>query len=122
MTGRKKDLIIVAGRNLYPHDIEEAVGELSGIKPGRAVAFGVFDEVVATERAVVLAEVTMPRDDAAGVARLGAAIRALVQARFGVTLADVRLFHDPVLHKSTSGKLSRARNRAYYESELLEKA
>ena len=39
LVGRKRDLIIRAGRNHYPQDIEEAVAAVPGIRPGRAVAF-----------------------------------------------------------------------------------
>ena len=42
VTGRKKDLIIIQGRNFYPTDIEDAVGRLPGVKNGRVVAFGLM--------------------------------------------------------------------------------
>jgi acyl-CoA synthetase (AMP-forming)/AMP-acid ligase II/acyl carrier protein len=115
VTGRKKDLIIVSGKNLYPHEVEEQIGAIAGVKPGRVVAFGIFDEHSATERAIVLAEVTL---DATRLGDLESEIRNLVFAQFAVTLADVKLFTEPVLHKSTSGKLSRDRNRAFYETEI----
>ena len=41
--GRKKDIIIVAGNNIYPEDIEDAVSKVEGIIPGRVVAFGEED-------------------------------------------------------------------------------
>ncbi len=42
VTGRKKDLIIVGGKNIYPQDIEALAMNVPGIHPGRAVAFGIF--------------------------------------------------------------------------------
>jgi fatty-acyl-CoA synthase len=39
VTGRKKDLIITGGRNVYPQDIELLAGEIEGVHPGRVVAF-----------------------------------------------------------------------------------
>ena len=39
ISGRKKDLIIVGGKNIYPQDIESIVMEVEGVHPGRAVAF-----------------------------------------------------------------------------------
>jgi fatty-acyl-CoA synthase len=117
VTGRKKDLIIVAGRNIYPYELEEEIGHLPGVKAGRVVVFGIFDDAAATEHAVVLAEV-MPGTNAAGLADLAIAIRGLALAQFGVALADVKLLREPVLHKSTSGKLSRDRNRTFYLNEL----
>ena len=57
VTGRKKDLIIVGGKNIYPQDIERLASELPGIHPGRVVAFGVFDEDTGTEGVMVIAEI-----------------------------------------------------------------
>ena len=56
VTGRVKDLIIRAGRNIYPQEIEEAVGDLPGIRKGCVAAFGSTDPVSSTERLVVVAE------------------------------------------------------------------
>ena len=50
ITGRIKDIIIRAGRNIYPHELEEAVGNISGIRTGRVAAFGSVDTRTATER------------------------------------------------------------------------
>lgn len=36
--GRVKDVIIMAGRNIYPTDIERAAGRVEGVRPGCAVA------------------------------------------------------------------------------------
>jgi len=57
ITGRKKDLIIVGGKNIYPKDIENIVMEINGVHPGRVVAFGVFNETKGTEDVVVIAEI-----------------------------------------------------------------
>ncbi|MCK4898187.1 MAG: AMP-binding protein, partial [Anaerolineales bacterium] len=48
ITGRKKDLIIVGGKNIYPQDIERLAEEITGVYPGRVVAFGVFNEQIGT--------------------------------------------------------------------------
>ena len=53
VTGRKKDLIIIAGENHSPHEIEMAVEEVSGVKAGRSAAIGVFDERLQTEMLVI---------------------------------------------------------------------
>ncbi len=42
ITGRKKDLIIVGGKNIYPQDLERIAMTVSGVHPGRTVAFGIF--------------------------------------------------------------------------------
>ena len=56
ITGRRKDLIKKAGRNLYPQEVEEIVGALPGIRKGCVAAFGVPDPAIGTERLVVIAE------------------------------------------------------------------
>ena len=56
ITGRIKDIIIRAGRHLYPQEIEEAVAEIPGIRKGGVAVFGVTDRSSGTERVVVLAE------------------------------------------------------------------
>lgn len=57
ITGRKKgDIIIRAGRNIYPQELEEAVGNLAGIRKGNVVVFASRDTVNQTEKLVVMAE------------------------------------------------------------------
>jgi fatty-acyl-CoA synthase len=117
VTGRRKDLIIVAGHNVYPHDIESEIGSLPGIKPGRAVAFGIYDDSEGTEKLVLMAEIdteslsgeTGPDEDA-----LKTAMRDTVLSRFFVNVSDIRLFPTETLRKSTSGKLARGANRELY--------
>ena len=60
VVGRKKDLIIVAGNNVFPEDVEDAVGTVPGVMPGRVVAFGVEDERLGTEVLCVIAEIRGP--------------------------------------------------------------
>ena len=55
LTGRAKD-IIRAGRNIYPHELEEAIGDIAGLRRGCVAVFGSPDPVTGTERLVVLAE------------------------------------------------------------------
>ena len=60
ITGRVKDIIIRAGRHLYPQEIEEAVADIPGIRKGGVAVFGVTDQASGTERVVVLAETQKP--------------------------------------------------------------
>ncbi|MCA9895872.1 MAG: AMP-binding protein, partial [Anaerolineae bacterium] len=55
--GRTKDLIINAGKNVYPQDLEAVINEIEGVHAGRAVVFGVPDEREGTELIAVVAEV-----------------------------------------------------------------
>jgi acyl-CoA synthetase (AMP-forming)/AMP-acid ligase II len=117
VTGRKKDLIIISGQNVYPHDVESEIGAFAEVRPGRCVAFGVYDEGDGTEKLVVMAELDA---DAAGTEAdddaLKAAMRDRVLSRFFVNIADIRLFRTEQLRKSTSGKLARGANRELYHS------
>ena len=56
VTGRDKDLIIRAGRNIYPYDLEAAVGEVEGVRKGCVAVFASVDPGAGTERLVVVAE------------------------------------------------------------------
>ena len=56
ITGRIKDIIIRAGQHIAPHEIEEAVGAIPGLRKNGVAAFGVTDPASGTERVVILAE------------------------------------------------------------------
>src|SRR5204863_6161978 len=56
ITGREKDIIIRSGRNISPYELEEAIGDLPGIRRGCVAVFGSMDRASGTERVVVLAE------------------------------------------------------------------
>ena len=56
ITGRRKDMIIKAGRNLYPQEVEEVVGDIPGVRKGCVAAFGVAETDTGTERLIVVAE------------------------------------------------------------------
>lgn len=111
--GRLEDLIIVAGRNLYSHDIEAALGAIEGLKPGRSAAFGVANEGSGTEDLVVLAETVAPvgADEAA---KLQEAVRNGLSQTLLVTPRDVVVLDPDTLIKTTSGKTSRDENRRRY--------
>jgi acyl-CoA synthetase (AMP-forming)/AMP-acid ligase II len=105
--GRKKDVIIVAGNNVFPEDIEDAVGRVPGIIPGRVVAFGADDEVSGTEALCVIAETEAVGDTAR---RLGIAVKQAGMA-IDVTISRVYLVTPRWLIKSSSGKPARNANK-----------
>jgi len=99
--GRQGDMMILAGHNVFPEDVERIVGAAPGIKPGRTVAFAEFDEGLQTERLVVLAE---PARD--GTLPDLVAIRTRLQAELQVA-ARIEMVPPGWLVKSSSGKPAR---------------
>ena len=105
ITGRVKDIIIHAGHNLYPHEIEDAVARVPGVRKGCVVAFGAADPVTGTERLVIVAESRERRSDAR--ARLAQAITAQVTETLGLPPNVVEVVPPNVIPKTSSGKLRR---------------
>jgi fatty-acyl-CoA synthase len=114
LCGRIKDVIIVGGRNVFPEDIERAVGVLDGVRAGNVIAFGV-EGYKGKESVVVVAEV---RADDLDAVRHDIHHRALDVC--GLPPRDVMLVKPGTLPKTSSGKLQRAKCRELYLSEELE--
>jgi acyl-CoA synthetase (AMP-forming)/AMP-acid ligase II len=114
--GRMEDLIIVAGRNLYAHDIEACIASIGGVRPGRGVAFGVDNETSGTEDLVVLVEAASPLADRERIKR---DIRERLASRLLIMPAVVSVLDADTLVKTTSGKISRDENRRRYLDESL---
>jgi fatty-acyl-CoA synthase len=117
--GRSKDLIINAGKNVYPQDIEAIVNELPGIHAGRAVVFGVADEREGTELIAVVAEVRS--EDAGERKEIGKRIRQEVARKSMVTVSYVQLVGEKWLIKTSSGKIARGANREKWLAERQSK-
>ena len=115
VVGRSKDLIINAGKNIYPQDIEAVVNTVPGIYPGRAVVFGVFDEREGTELIAIVAEI----DDemAIDVRQIKRLIRQRISQQTMVTVNYVDLVGARWLIKTSSGKIARAANREKWLAE-----
>jgi 1-acyl-sn-glycerol-3-phosphate acyltransferase len=113
VTGRAKDIIIKAGRNIYPEELEEAVGAIDGIRAGNVAAFGVVDEASGGERLVVLAETRKTKAD--DRRRLVEAIDALAADLTGMPADDVVLAAPNTVLKTSSGKIRRDACRQLYE-------
>jgi fatty-acyl-CoA synthase len=119
ISGRKKDLIIVAGKNIYPQDIESIVTEIEGVHPGRVVAFGIFDDEKGTEDVFVIAEIE--KDYLASENLIGNEIRRRVTQSTAVALRHVLLVDEKWLIKTSSGKIARSSNKEKYLQEIHQK-
>jgi fatty-acyl-CoA synthase len=112
ITGRAKDLIIVNGRNVWPQDLEwTAEAETAGLRGGDVAVFSVFDDD--GERVVALVQCRV--SDEAARAGLRTQVANLLRARHGL---DVQVVLAPPhsLPQTSSGKLSRTRAKALYQS------
>jgi acyl-CoA synthetase (AMP-forming)/AMP-acid ligase II len=117
VTGRKKDLIIVGGKNVYPNDLEQLASEVPGIHAGRVAAFGVLDAEAGTEEVVIVAEsdrVDALVDGSEAQLALADAVRARITQNSDVAVRIVRLVPAKWLIKTSSGKVARAANRDKY--------
>ncbi len=118
VVGRSKDLIINAGKNVYPQDIEAILNGVAGIHAGRAVVFGVPDEREGTELIAVVAEVEADAaDDADARKAITQRVRQAVAQQSTVTLSYVHLVDERWLIKTSSGKIARAANREKWLNE-----
>ena len=110
VVGRKKDLLIIGGENIYPQDIEEIVCSHPAIHDGRAIALGVFNPDLGTEDIVVVAEVEKEEllQQADDIER---EIRSSVVANMGVAVRTIFLKPPKWIVKSTAGKAARSTTR-----------
>ena len=119
VTGRSKDLIIRAGRNLYPDEIEYAIGDLDDVRKGRVAVFAVDDPKAATERLIVLAETRL--EDAEIKTGLRRRIEEVVTALTDLPPDDVLLVGPGTVLKTANGKIRRSACRSLYESGRTER-
>jgi fatty-acyl-CoA synthase len=116
VVGRRKDLLIIGGENIYPQDIEELVSAHPAIHDGRAVALGFFNRDLGTEDLAVVAEV----NDQVSVAQkksIEREIRASVLAQLNVAIRYMFLKPPMWIVKSTAGKPARSGTREKLQQE-----
>jgi fatty-acyl-CoA synthase len=110
ITGRAKDMIIKAGRNIYPHEVEEIAGRVTEVRAGCVVAFGAPDARTGTERLIVAAEVR----DMTNASRITAEIGRAVGEAMGMPPDVVEVLAPQSIPKTSSGKLRRSETRRLY--------
>jgi 1-acyl-sn-glycerol-3-phosphate acyltransferase len=117
VTGRTKDMLIRGGRNIHPQELEEAVGNISGIRLGFVAVFGMRDAHSSTERLVVVAETrTTQREDRE---RLVSKIWDLSSELLEAPPDDVVVVPPGSVPKTPSGKIRRSACRELYEKGEL---
>ncbi|MFE3441609.1 fatty acyl-AMP ligase [Nocardia sp. NPDC059180] len=109
IAGRRKDLIVVDGRNHYPADIEQTVADCAPeLRTGRIAAFGHDDGV--GERLVLVAELSAP----GAAAEVSKRIRTAVTSAHDIAPVDIVLTERDRLPLTSSGKLRRSACRDRY--------
>jgi len=116
VSGRKKDMIIVGGKNVYPQDLESLTYEVPGVHAGRSVAFGIFDEEQGTEDVVIIAEVDS--ENPTEQQRIADAIRLHVTKNSAIALRYVKVVDPKWIVKTSSGKTARSANKEKFLKEL----
>jgi len=107
--GRKDDMIISYGNNVFPYEIEALVSQIEGVVPGRVACFGVRNDEKGTEDIYVCAE--SPYEDPSRKQQLALRILQAVRARFDLSVS-CRIVPRGWIIKTSSGKISRKRTRA----------
>ena len=113
LTGREKDIIIRGGRNISPYELEQAVGDLAGVRRGCVAVFGSRDAASGTERVVVLAE--MRDADPSRHESLKRMINELAVNLIGAPADDIVLAPPATVPKTSSGKIRRVAAREFYQ-------
>jgi len=117
ITGRSKDLIIRAGRNIYPAEIEAAAGEVPGVRKGCVAVFGSEDPDRGTERVILLAETR--ETEAEALSELRQRIEEAVAPLLDAPPDEIVLVPPHAVPKTSSGKLRRASAREMFERGTL---
>lgn len=116
--GRMKDVLIVQGRNIHPHDIEACVrASLPASIASDVVAFGI--DGAGTQDVILLLEVR-PKFMGESYEGVAADIRACVYASFGVLIKEVLFARVGAAMKTTSGKVMRQATRGRYLDKLID--
>jgi acyl-CoA synthetase (AMP-forming)/AMP-acid ligase II len=107
VTGRLKDVIVVAGRNLYPQDLERTIQRVSTLF-GTGTAFSVPGE---RERVVVVQELRTHQRYALDLEEIAKDVRRCLTEEFEVAVAGVLLVRPGTVRRTTSGKVERSAMR-----------
>jgi len=119
ITGRTKDVIIRAGRNIYPHELEEFVGNIEGVRKGCVAVFASSDPERGTERLIILAETRI--EDDKHLEALRNRISVAATDLLDLPPDEVVLAPPRTVPKTSSGKIRRSQSRSLFEGGLIGK-
>jgi acyl-CoA synthetase (AMP-forming)/AMP-acid ligase II len=110
ISGRRKDMVIKAGRNYFAEDLEAAAAAVTGVRPGGLCVFAAENPARGTEEVILVAEV------AEGTAREGLeeTLKLRVSEASGCRPDRVILVPSRTLPKTSSGKIQRFKARSWY--------
>ncbi|KAA6451957.1 non-ribosomal peptide synthetase/type I polyketide synthase [Bacillus swezeyi] len=111
VTGREKDIIVVNGKNVYPHDIERVAMEMEGVDLGRVAACGIYDQETRSSEIVLFVVFKKSPDQFAPLVK---DIKKHLYQRGGWSIKEVLPIRK--LPKTTSGKVKRYELAEQYES------
>ena len=120
ITGRSRDVIIKAGRNIYPQELEQAVGAIAGVITCNVAVFGSEDRESGSEKLIVMAEVRTRKAEA--LDRIRTEVNALATELVGTPPDDIALVPPRSVLKTSSGKIRRAASRELYERRGIDQS
>ncbi|HEU5334127.1 MAG TPA: fatty acyl-AMP ligase [Actinocrinis sp.] len=110
VTGRLKEMILINGRNLYPHDVERAVRE---VDPALAGSSAVFSVDTGREQLVIVHEARVSRGGP-DPAELAGRVQVAISREFAVPVENVVLVRPGGVRRTTSGKIRRTMMRELF--------
>ncbi len=113
--GRRKELVILGGRNYHPQVFEQCIAQDPDVGMHRSVALGVYRELSGTESLVLLIEPRIVR----GLAALRARLQASLRAQFGFGASEIVFLQSGGIPRTTSHKAQRDASRQLYEAGQL---
>ncbi len=119
ITGRSKDIIIKAGRNIYPEELEEVIGKLQGLRSGNIAVFGSLQKKARTERLIILAETRLK--DPIVLKQLRSDINEVVSDITGSPPDEIVFAPPNTVLKTSSGKIRRSACRELFEKGAINK-
>jgi acyl-CoA synthetase (AMP-forming)/AMP-acid ligase II len=105
--GRKKDLIIVGGENIYPQDIEEIISRHPSIHDGRTIAIGVYNSNLGTQEIIAVAEVNDDKDLKCAI-QIERDLKMSIKVELAIAVRAIYLKPPKWIVKSTAGKPARS--------------